>query len=105
MIFAAALVLSGCGALPWDAQVISDRIQVAHRIFNGLTPAAESADMTRTFVSALSYSCACSPSAVRAMAVVAHGWRELVRRPERAYSLGEHPTTRLKAVLKALSES
>lgn len=43
--------------------------------------------------------------AARATAVVAHGWRELAGGLERAYSLGEHPITRLKAVLNALSES
>jgi len=43
-------------------------------------------------------------STSRATAVVAQGWRELAG-TERAYSLGEHPITRLKAVLNALSES
>ena len=41
----------------------------------------------------------------RAIAVLAHGWGELAGGLERAYSLGEQPITRLKAVLNALSEA
>ena len=43
--------------------------------------------------------------AARAIAVVDHGWRELAGSTDRAYLLGEHPITRLKAVLNALSDS
>ena len=46
-----------------------------------------------------------SSPVARAMAVLAHGWCAFAGGSERAYSRGDRPITRLKAVLKALSES